>query len=217
MKLFLTSFCLLILVFPIAALPKIVYPAMSAVLPGSAELLLGKETRGGVMLAADVVALVSWASFKQDAKDFTNQYKRYANIYAGVPLNTPDLQYQHMQSYLSSDEFNDSQEMMARNYYLIYIYDPAAYDDYLLHNLYTNEEAWNWQSPEHQKEFQRLRRKKQKSSQYQTIALGALLLNRAISTVDALFLSRKAGRNALPLHVGINEDNTMMLHYTLEF
>ncbi|HPV14823.1 MAG TPA: hypothetical protein PL126_04145 [Candidatus Cloacimonadota bacterium] len=217
MKPILIILCLLALVFPIAALPRITYPAMSALVPGSAELVLGKHTRGGVMLAADLVSVLAWTSYKQDVKDFTNRYKRYANIYAGTDLNRPDWQYQHMQSYLSSDDFNDYQEMRARNYYLIYTYDPAAYDAYLARNLYTEDEAWHWQSPEHQKEFKSLRRQRQKSAQYQTLALGALLLNRAISTVDALFLSRKPSSSSHTMHIGINEDNTMMLQYTLEF
>ena len=217
MKPFFVTLCLLALVFPIAALPRIAYPAMSALVPGSAELLLGKHTRGGVMLGADLVAILAWSSYKQDVTDYTSRYKRYANIYAGTDLDTPDWQYQHMQSYLSSDDFNDYQEMRARNYYLIYTYDPAGYDEYLVRNLYTDEEAWHWQSAEHQKEFGKLRRQRQKSAQYQTLALGALLLNRAISTVDALFLSKKPSPKPPALHIGFNEDKTMMLHYTLEF
>lgn len=217
MKTLLITFCLLALVIPIAALPRIAYPAMSALVPGSAELVLGKHTRGGIMLGADLVSILAWTSYKQDVKDYTDRYKRYANIYAGTNLDTSDWQYQHMQSYLTSDDFNDYQEMRARNYYLIYTYDPEGYEAYLERNLYTDEEAWHWQSPEHQKEFKMLRREKQKSAQYQTLALGSLLLNRAISTVDALFLSRKPKTKASAMHIGVNEDNTMMLLYTLEF
>ncbi len=217
MKPLFVTLCLLALVFPIAALPRITYPAMSALVPGSAELLLGKHTRGGVMLGADLVALFAWSSYKQDVKDYTNRSKRYANIYAGTGLDIPDWQYQDMQSYLSSDDFNDYQEMRARNYYLIYTYDPDGYAEYLSRNLYTDEEAWHWQSAEHQKEFRNLRRKKQRSAQYQSLALGALLLNRAISTVDALFLSKRPSSKPPAMHIGFNEDKTMMLHYTLEF
>lgn len=217
MKPLLITLCLVALVFPIAALPRIAYPAMSALVPGSAELVLGKHTRGAVMLGADLISVLAWSSYKQDVSDYTDRYKRYANIYAGTGLDTPDWQYQHMQLYLSSDDFNDYQEMRARNYYLIYTYDPQGYDEYLARNLYTEDEAWHWQSPEHQKEFKTLRRERQKSAQYQTLALGALLLNRAISTVDALFLSRKPKSKPSAMHIGVNQDNTMMLQYTLEF
>lgn len=217
MKQLILALLILLLFLPILALPRVAYPAMSALVPGSAELVLGKDTRGAIMMGTDLIALLGWSTFKQDVKDYTNSYKRYANIYAGVPLNTSEHQLQHMQNYISSDAFNDYQEMMARNYFLIYDYDLDAYNEYMAHNLYGEDESWQWQSLQHQKEYKKIRRHKQSATQHQRMALGALLFNRAISIVDALIISKEVKTKSLPIYVGINEDNAVMIHYSLEF
>lgn len=205
------------LALPLAAQPRIAYVGMSTVLPGSAELVLGKTTRGGVMIAADLIAILAWTGYGNDVKDFTNGYKLYASQYAGVPVNNNDRYYQHIQQYYGSSDFNAFQEMMARNYYLIYNYDPESFAEYLANNLYTDDEGWQWQSPEHQQQFKSIRRKRQKAKMYQNLALGALILNRAVSAVDALFLSGKSEHTQLPVFFSVSPDRALLINYSLEF
>ncbi|HNQ44642.1 MAG TPA: hypothetical protein PKI59_09425, partial [Candidatus Cloacimonadota bacterium] len=130
------------------------------------------------MIAADLLALLAWSGYQKESLDLANSSKRYAEIYAGVPSNNDERYYQHIQQYYSSDDFNSFQEMMARNFYLIYNYDPEGFADYLAANLYSDEEGWQWQSPEHHSRFRSLRKQRQKARMYQNLALGALLLNR---------------------------------------
>jgi len=205
------------LAMPLMALPKIAYMGMSAAVPGSSELVLGKPTRGGIMIATDLLTLLVWSGYRHDVKDFTKAYKLYAQSYAGVPLNDNDRYYQHIQQYISSDDFNSFQEMKARNYFLIYNYDPDGYAAYMADNLYTDDEGWDWQSPEHQQEFRSLRRQRQKAKMYQNLALGALLLNRAVSVVDALFLSKNKPRPGLPVYLSVSPESALLINYRLEF
>lgn len=217
MRTILFTLALLICALPLFALPRIAYVGMSAALPGTAELALDKPIRGGVMLTADLISLITWMGYRNEVADYTDSYKRYAQQYAGVPITTGDLYYRHIQSYNSSDDFNANQEMMARNYYLLYNYDPDAFAQYLEANLYTEEEAWQWQSPDHQQEYRSLRRSRQKAAMYQNLALGALILNRAISVVDALFLSSSSGKKAIPVSFEVTPDNSVFVNYSLEF
>lgn len=218
MKRYLWFLLLFFGVLPLTALPKIGYAGMSAVLPGSSEILLEKPTRGGILIASDLLALFAWSSFGKDAKDLASSYKRYALAYAGVPINHNERYYQHIQTYLSSDDFNQYQEMMARNYFLIYGYDPEGFEQYLQDNLYHEGEQWHWQSTTHLQKYKSLRRDKQKAVMYQNLALGALLLNRAVSVVDALFLSSKAEKETpLPVFFSVSPENVLMVNYSLEF
>ncbi|MBP7195099.1 MAG: hypothetical protein KBA79_04735 [Candidatus Cloacimonetes bacterium] len=206
-----------LLAMPLIALPRIAYIGMSAALPGSAELALGKPTRGGIMIAADLLSWLAWSGYKDEALDLEDSFKRYAQAYAGVPSNSNDRYYQHIQQYYSSDEFNSFQEMMARNFYLIYNYDPEGFSEYLAANLYADEEGWQWQSPEHHQKFRDLRKQRQKAKMYQNLALGALLLNRGISIVDALFLSGKKSVAELPVYFSVSPERALILNYRFEF
>lgn len=204
------------LVMPLVALPRIAYIGMSAVLPGSGELVLGKSTRGAILMGADIVAISSYLATGQQVQDLTNSYKQYASVYAGVPINHNDRYYQHIQQYFSSDEFNQFQEMMARNYYLIYMYEPQMFDEYIAANIYAQDEAWQWQSTEHHKHYKKLRADRQKAKMNNNLSLGLLILNRAISVIDVAFISGKINRPT-PLYLSTDGESALMLNYRLEF
>jgi hypothetical protein len=148
----LTLVLLLVMTY-VFALPRIAYLGMSAVLPGSGELLLGRNTRGAILMGSDIIAISSLLATGRQVENLTNSFKQYANVYAGVPFSENDRYYQHIQQYFSSDEFNQFQEMMARNYYLIYQYEPELFEEYIIANTYNADEAWQWQSTEHHRHY----------------------------------------------------------------
>ncbi len=201
---------------PLLALPKIAYVGMSALLPGSGELMLGRPTRGGIMLGADLITIAAFMGTGQQVDDLTRSYKQYANLYAGAPRVEDDLYYQHIQQYVSSASFNEYQEMMARNYFLIYYYDPAGYEEYVLANTYAADEAWSWQSSVHHKHYKKLRSNRQKAKMYNNLCLGVLILNRAVSMIDTAFIS-KGSRDSTPVFFTPTGDLGLMLNYQLEF
>lgn len=206
----------LLLALPLCALPKIAYLGMSAALPGSGELALGKSTRGGIMLGTDLVALTAWLAAGREITNLTNSSKLYAQVYAGIPEGMPEAYYQDIQKYLSSDEFNQFQTMNARNYYLIYTYDPEGYLAYLADNNYSEDEAWSWQSSEHQAKYSALRFRTQTNKMYRSLSLGVMLLNRAISLIDVALISRNPDQPTA-LYFTPLESNGLMLNYRLEF
>lgn len=188
---------------------------MSALLPGTGELALGKTTRGSIFLGTDILAINAYLVTGRQKNDLISSYTQYATVYAGIPADMNDRYYQHIQQYASSDEFNQFQELMARNYFLIYTYDPTGYAEYIVSNTYTEDEAWSWQSAEHQDHYQSLRRKTQTTKMYQNLSLGVLLLNRAISMIDVALISRNPGKET-SLYFS-PQSQGIMLNYRVEF
>ena len=200
----------------LAALPKIAYVGMSAAVPGTGELALGRTTRGAVLLGLDVLAWNSWWATNRQKKDLIDSYTQYARTYAGIPEGMDENYFQHLQQYLSSDEFNRFQELLARNYYLVYSYNPDGYYEYMLANTYAPGEAWSWQSAEHQAHYRSLRRRTQTTKMYQNLSLGALLLNRVISVIDVALLERDPD-SGQTLYFSPLKGEGLMLNYRWEF
>ena len=128
-----------------------------------------------------------------------------------------DRYYQHLQEYDSSAEFNQFQELMARNYYLIYTYDPEGYAEYIAANTYTPDEAWDWQGPGQQEHYRSLRRQTQTTKMYQNLSLGVILLNRVISVIDVALLSRQPSESGSALYFTPLQSGGLMLNYRWEF
>ena len=206
----------LLMISSLGALPKIAYVGMSAILPGSGEIALGKTLTGGIVFGVDVMALNAWFATDRQKDDLTRSYKRYATVYAGAPEYGTNSYYQHLQQYLSSNEFNQFQDMMARNYYLIYTYDPEGYSQYMIANTYGEAEAWNWQSVEHQDEYRTLRRKAQTTKMYQNLSLGVIILNRAVSMIDVA-LTKRDPDSGSAIYFTPTDNHGLMLNYRMEF
>jgi hypothetical protein len=201
---------------PLLALPKLGYAAASLALPGSGEFLLGETTRGATMLGVDIVSLYAFFATNKEIDRQMDNYMQYANIYAGVPLGMPQSQYQAVQDYISSDFFNDRQEMMARNYFLITYYDPAAYAEYLAANTYNGIESWEWQSEAEWNEYKSMRTRVQHTKMSHNLVLGIMLLNRTISAIDSALLSRK-NDSAGTVYFSPSGAEGIMLNYQLNF
>jgi len=195
-------------------IPRVAYSAASLALPGSGELLLGQNTRGSTLLGIDLVTIYAFFATGKEIDRQRDNYMRYANLYAGVPLGMPQNHYQAIQDYPSSDYYNDIQTMMARNYYLIYTYDPAAYEDYLARNTYKGNEAWEWTSDAAWQEYQNQRTRHQRTKMSHSLALGIMLFNRAFSALDSAILSGKKHGTVYLTPLG---EQGAMLNYTIDF
>lgn len=184
--------------FSLAAESKLPYMAMSAVLPGSGEIARGYSNRGAVLMAADFLAISAFLKTGSQIKDQERAYQDYAHKYAVGNPDYPYNYYQAMQNYYSSDEYNDFQEMLARNYYLIYYNDPEGYAEYMATHYFTEDEAWQWQSQKHWEQYKSLRRKHQKNQINHTMAMGIMLFNRVVSVLDNAIIKGPGRLQAAP-------------------
>lgn len=171
---------------------------MSAVLPGSGEMAIGNTNRGVLLLASDVLAIYAYAKTDYDMGLQKENYKRYAQRYAGVPMDMPQRHYQYIQERMSSAEYNRYLEMIARNYYLITYYNPDGYAEFMEAESFSGDEEWAWQTEMHWQKYIDMRKKHQRTKINHNLALGVLLLNRAISVVDTALLSRDMNLYAQP-------------------
>jgi len=210
----LVAVLLILLSLPLLAIPRIAYSAASLALPGTGELLQGENTRGGILLGIDLLSIYAFVETDQQIDRQRDAYMRHANLFAGVPIGMPNRHYQAIQDYPSSSYYNDIQEMMARNYYLIYNYDPESYADYMARNTYLGDETWNWQNDAAWNEYKNQRKRHQRTKMSHNLALGMMLFNRALSALDSAILS---GKNAGTVYLAPTPDQGAMLHYQLNF
>ncbi|MDP2401567.1 MAG: hypothetical protein Q8M66_06270, partial [Actinomycetota bacterium] len=68
----------------------------------------------------------------------------------------------------------------------LYPNDPASQQQYIDANMYSDDYAWNWDSPDHRGQYSRIRIKTQTLRDYGTMAVGVLILNHLISGFDVL-------------------------------
>lgn len=214
----LITFALLFtLMSPLVAIPKIVNLGLSAVAPGVGEITLGKSTRGAVMLTADLLCLSTLLQSVADARALERSFKDQARVYAGVQ-NAPDSRFwQDMQNYRSSAEFNQRQEMLARNYYLLYSVpnDWEAYETYMANNTYSADEAWDWADDRQWKNYRKTRSDYQEKRLMKNLFLGFMLFNRAISLIDVAFIS--SPNEDQRVFVSPSGTSGVMLNYQIGF
>ena len=168
---------------------------MSAVIPGAGQMYLGKNTRAGAFLTADVLAFFAMFRFGKEKDIAEENYMMYAYTNAGLRKGAMPETYQLAQNYISSAEYNRSVERYARNRYLIILNDPDGYDWYMDRYSIPEAESWNWDNTFYQKEFNDIRSRRQNFEIYENFAVGALIINRIISTIDAALQTGKVNRN----------------------
>lgn len=168
------------------------------------------------MLGIDIMSVYAFLETNKEVDRQINNYMHYAETYADVPYGMPKEQYQAVQDYISSDFFNDRQEMMARNYFLITYYEPEAYEEYMAANTYNGIETWSWDSEANWNEYISMRTRVQHTKMSHNLVLGIMLLNRTISAIDTALLSRKDDRGGT-VYFSPSGTVGLMLNYQLNF
>ncbi len=216
-RLLTTLFLVSILSANLVAKNKLPYIGMSLIIPGSGEIVLGKTNRGATILAWDIVNIAGFINSQNEMVSLSKSYKQYAASYAGVLPGQNDHYYQRLQDYFSSSDFNTIQELLARNYYLIYNYDPESYEQYVAANTYTGDETWQWDSNEHWKKYKVIRRDHQKAKMNSNLFLGVLILNRVASALDVSFIKVNNDKLLGSVYFEPTKHDGIMLNYQLEF
>jgi len=158
---------------------------MSAALPGTGQLYYGKNTKASIFLSADLLILGSYFRFQREKNGAIDSYKQYANVYADLRMGASDEIYRLAQRYNSSEEYNNSVELFARHWILLYN-DPDFYEQYMTTNIIPQSDSWEWEYEAQRYKYTDIRQDKQRFEIYQQFALGAILLNRVISVLDTV-------------------------------
>lgn len=145
--------------------------AYSLLLPGMGELYGGDYSLGKYLTIADAVFWGGVIGFNVYGSNQEDNYKSYAESIGGVNVSGKDGQYfADISEYVSIEQFNTEQE---------------KYRDF--ENLY-NEEThyWNWGDNKTRQEYRGMWSKSEGAYNNVRFAVGALVLNRVISAINAV-------------------------------
>ena len=179
----------------------------SLLLPGMGELYADAYDSGIYFTVADGVLWGTYIGMNVYGNWQQDRYKSFAQNKAGITTdNKDDAYYATISQYLNIEEYND-EKAFERNYDEMYN---------------TNQYFWKWNSNEDRKSFRSMWVSSEQTFNNVRFVVGALILNRVISAINAVRLVSKYNKNlsqevSWNVSVGVlnNPDNTTS--YTINF
>ncbi len=154
--------------------------AYSILLPGMGELYAGDYTIGKYLTAADGVFWGAVIGFNVYGKWQEDNYKSFASSKGGVNVDNKDEDFfARVGGYMSVDQYNREKELN-RDYTKIYD---------------THTHYWNWETNDLRKEYRNLWTSSEQAYNNVRFAVGALILNRIVSVINAVRLVNKHNKN----------------------
>lgn len=175
-KIIQTILCILLPALVLSAQPVSRGKAVlkSAILPGWGEHSIGASKAGRIFFTTEAALWISYAGLAVYKDIQNNDMITFAKAHAGATSFYGSSQYWvDMGSFLS---WSDHREEMLR-------YRTPD-------KIYPEENAWNWDSVENANTFRNIRIAKDKSEQRMTFILGGLVMNRMISMLNIMYLTR---------------------------
>ena len=167
----------------------------SLLLPGLGQRATGHPGRARVFLAAEAAILIGYISGEAQGYVRKQSYVEYAEQFAGVrgAQDKPDWYYRNLGRFPSSDEYIDE---IARTARAIYGDDLAQREAYVERNAPGPDELWAWRSEADRQEYRSRRQASRSALRRANLFLGAALLNRIVSAVDAARLAGRGGHHS---------------------
>lgn|GEM_PF-1669589 len=184
-KIILTLLCILLTTVVLPAEPVSRGKAVlrSAVLPGWGELSLGASGASRIFFVSEAAMWLSYAGLAVYKDIQHDDMISFAKAHSGAASFYGSSQYWvDMGSFLS---WSDHREEMLQ-------YRTPD-------RIYPEENAWNWDSVENANTFRNIRIVKDRSEQRMTFILGGLVMNRMISMLNIMYLTRNTVESDLIL------------------
>ena len=171
------------------------YILASLVLPGSGQYLMGSKARGEAYLWTDAAIWLTYGGMTAVGNLRNQSAKLYARQYSGASLTQPtDDYYVALERYATSDDYNTDIRRDARE---LYPDDPQAQKAYLQSHGYFGDQTWAWDSDSSRYAYWHMRMGERSVLHTAGFVLGAALLNRVVSAVDAAFFTKSDGHAAI--------------------
>ncbi len=152
----------------------------SFLLPGMGELYAGDYSSGKYYTFADGLLWGTFAGFEIYANNQMNNYKAFAKTNAGALTDGKDADYfATIGIYPNIDEYNTAM-LLNRNFDKTY--NPVTH-------------SWNWINPDQRKEYRDMWTSSESAFTNVRFVIGALILNRIISVVNAVRLVSAHNKN----------------------
>ncbi len=177
----------------------------SMLLPGMGELYAGSYSSGKYFTIADGILWGTFAGFEYYANWKEKDYKSFAQSNAGVDLNGKDSDfYANVGVYISSDEYNKEMDLQGS---FDKVYNSPSYH-------------WEWGSNDQRKEYRGMWSSSENAFNNVRFVVGALILNRVISAINAVRLVAAYNKNLsveTSWNVSVGVDNRPNLPTSLTF
>ncbi len=156
--------------------------AASIVVPGVGHRILQRPVASFLYTTTDVLALFGAVLCYGQSRRLTSNAQAYAWAYAGASAPSDDDAYwRNIGYYMDAQQYNTVQEL-----------NRTPQNSYL-----DTDTWWRWPGEEFMDEYNKLRTSSRKFQVASSFLLGALVLNRVVSFVDARTSIRRANRTAL--------------------
>lgn len=169
---------------------------LSAVLPGMGELYADGYSSGKYFTIADGVLWGGLIGVSTYAKNQEDSYKAFAETFGKVNLNGKDDKYfADISGYIDVYEFNHIQDLSRSND----IYNETTH-------------YWKWSGQEQRREYRAMWKSSETAYNSTRFIVGALILNRIASVINAVRLVNKYNNNLkteLGWDVSFNYSNTL--------
>ncbi|MCU0372594.1 MAG: hypothetical protein MUE56_05065 [Ignavibacteria bacterium] len=149
---------------------------LSLVLPGAGHFYTDRMDVGAYFLGADAVLWLGLFGVNYYAGIIKDDSRSYASQHAGLDVNGKDDDYfSNVGSYLNIYNYNN-EKLQAGEY-------DKMYD--------INTYFWNWDSPENQSEFEKQRKRSERTYNISPVIVTGLILNRLVSALSSVLLTNK--------------------------
>lgn len=174
----------------------------SFLVPGWGQNELGYKKRSKIYGYLEVGILVSIYTSSKYSNEIKRNYIAYASEHAGVISKGKDREFWvDIGNYNTLNEYNDE-----------HLRNRESSD------LYPQNSQWNWEwdSSDKRRFFESKRIQSDKLKLFSTFAIGGLVLNHFVSSIDALYLKRLSDSKSFTIKPFMQKKE-MILGYKIEF
>jgi hypothetical protein len=182
--------------------------AASALLPGLGERYVGHDRRAKLFHAAEFAIWGTYVGYEIQGDRRRDRYEEFAVVNAGAAGGQDSDYYEHIGLWISLEEWHD---IVRRDARLQFPDDPAAQAQFFEQNKrYDEGEEWAWEDDDARIRYRQLRSRSERSYRNGRLAVGAAIVNRLASMMDALAVARSHNRklgqeSRLDLHIAPEE------------
>ena len=161
----------------------------STLLPGSADIIEGKKTKGIIHISAEGLIWGSAIWYNWDKGKIRLSYRNYSYLKAGASPRRQDEEYlDAVERYRTAKEYNDYIENIAREMYGDNI---TERDKYIQEHSIPSDEAWEWKDDTAFAEYVHLRKSERFCKQMVVNAFGLAIFNRIVAVFSSIVIKKK--------------------------
>jgi hypothetical protein len=172
---------------------------LSLLLPGLGQRYCGRDDRALAFFIGEAGLWTTFGVLKVQSNRREEDFEEWAKAFSGAKIEGYDRDeefYQTISRYLSSDEYNFEIKFLAR---LVYPGDTpevrAQQLAFIEDNSVRGDDTWEWESPEKRNDFRVIRHRSVEADRRAEWTLGALVLLRVLSGIDAVRVAMQENRD----------------------